>query len=115
MLALSDAVRSGAIPKTEIVLVVSDKPDAPGLALAQKRELKTAVVERRGLTRQEHDGKIISLLREHQTDLICLAGYMRLLSKSFVEIIAAEFSISIRACFLRFRDSRRTSRHSTTE
>jgi phosphoribosylglycinamide formyltransferase-1 len=85
MLALSDAVRSGAIPNAEIVLVVSDKPDAPGLALAQKRELKTAVVERRGLTRQEHDGKIISLLREHQTDLICLAGYMRLLSKSFVE------------------------------
>src|SRR5258705_2898517 len=85
MLALSDAVRSGAIPNAEIVLVVSDKPDAPGLAFARERELKTAVVERGGLTRQEHDGKIISILREHETDLICLAGYMRLLSKSFVE------------------------------
>ena len=85
MLALSDAIREGRIPGAEIVLIVSDQPNAPGLARARQRELKTVVIERRGRTREEHDAEIISALREHQTDLICLAGYMRLLSRAFVD------------------------------
>ena len=85
MLALSDAIQRGVIPHAEIALVVSDNADAPGLILARQRELNTVVIERRGRTRREHDNEIISALRKHETDLICLAGYMRLLSRGFVE------------------------------
>jgi len=85
MLALSDAIQRGVIPHAKIALVVSDNADAPGLILARERELNTAVIERRGRTRREHDNEIISALRKHETDLICLAGYMRLLSRGFVE------------------------------
>jgi len=85
MLALSDAIQRGTIPHAEIALVVSDNADAPGLILARQRELNTVVIERRGRTRREHDNEIISALRKYETDLICLAGYMRLLSRGFVE------------------------------
>jgi phosphoribosylglycinamide formyltransferase-1 len=85
MAALADAIRTGSIPNSEIAIVVSDQPDAAGLELAQKRGLKTAVIERRGRSREDHEREIISVLRDHQTDLICLAGYMRLLSPEFVE------------------------------
>jgi phosphoribosylglycinamide formyltransferase-1 len=85
MLALSDAIRQGSIPNAEIVLVVSDNARAQGLILAEERELNTIVIERRGRTREEHDNEILSALKNHETDLICLAGYMRLLSRGFVE------------------------------
>jgi phosphoribosylglycinamide formyltransferase-1 len=85
MLALSDAIRQGSIPNAEIVLVVSDNARAQGLILAEERELNTVVIERRGRTREEHDNEILSALKNHETDLICLAGYMRLLSRGFVE------------------------------
>jgi phosphoribosylglycinamide formyltransferase-1 len=85
MLALSDAIQRGTIPHAEIALVVSDNAQATGLILARQRELNTVVIERRGRTRREHDNEIISALRKHETDLICLAGYMRLLSRGFVE------------------------------
>jgi len=85
MLALSDAVNSGAIPNAEIAIVVSDKADARGLELAREREIETRVIERRARNREEHEREIISVLRERQVDLVCLAGYMRLLSPCFVE------------------------------
>jgi phosphoribosylglycinamide formyltransferase-1 len=85
MLALSDAVQQGSIPNAEIALVVSDNARAQGLIIAQQRELNAVVIERRGRTREEHDSEIISALRKHETDLICLAGYMRLLSRDFVK------------------------------
>lgn len=85
MLALSDAVREGTIPNAEIAIVVSDKATARGLELAAQRGIETRVIERRGRTREEHELEIISALREHQVDLVCLAGYMRLLSPCFVE------------------------------
>ena len=85
MLALSDAIRAGTIPNAEIAIVVSDKADAHGLELAKEREIETRVVERRGRNREEHEREIISVLREHEVDLICLAGYMRLLSPRFIE------------------------------
>ena len=85
MLALSDAIRQGSIPNAEIVLVVSDNARAQGLSLAEERELNTVVIERRGRPREEHDSEILSVLQKHETDLICLAGYMRLLSRGFVE------------------------------
>ena len=85
MLALSDAVRDGRIPNAEIAIVISDKPGARGLELAREREIETVAIERRGRTREEHEREIISVLREHRVDLICLAGYMRLLSPCFIE------------------------------
>ncbi|HEX8098071.1 MAG TPA: phosphoribosylglycinamide formyltransferase [Pyrinomonadaceae bacterium] len=85
MVALADAARGGRIPEAEIAAVVSDKAGAAGLALAAERGLKTLVIERRGRTREEHDREIGAALREHGVDLVCLAGYMRLLSPRFIE------------------------------
>jgi phosphoribosylglycinamide formyltransferase 1 len=84
MLALSDAVLDGSIAGAEIVLVLSDKPDARGLSAAHERGLKTAVVERRGRKREEHESEVLAVLGEHQVEIVCLAGYMRLLSPSFI-------------------------------
>ena len=84
MLAIDDAVRSGLIPNTEIVLVISDKKDAAGLAHARNRGLTTLLLERRGLSREEHEQKILAALQEHEVQILCLAGYMRLLSSNFI-------------------------------
>lgn len=85
MLALSDAIRDGRIPNAEIAIVISDKADARGLELARERGIETVVIGRRGRNREEHEREIISVLREHRVDLICLAGYMRLLSPCFID------------------------------
>lgn len=85
MLALSDAVGDGRIPNAEIAIVISDKPDARGLELARERGIETVAIERRGRTREEHEREIISVLREREVDLVCLAGYMRLLSPCFID------------------------------
>lgn len=85
MVALADAIQNGSIPDAHIVLVLSDQPDAKGLRVAQQRGIKTLVVERRGRKREEHDREIVSVLQDHKVDLICLAGYMRVLSPFFVE------------------------------
>jgi phosphoribosylglycinamide formyltransferase-1 len=85
MLALSDAVNDGRISNAEIAIVVSDKANARGLELARERGIETRAIERRGRTREEHEREIIAVLLEQQVDLVCLAGYMRLLSPCFVE------------------------------
>ncbi len=85
MLALSDAIDNGTIPNAEIAIVISDKAGAPGLAIAKERGIETLAIERRGRNREEHEQEIIAALRERHVDLICLAGYMRLLSPCFVE------------------------------
>lgn len=85
MLALAEAVRDGRIAETEIAVVVSDKPDAAGLARAQELGLKTEVVQRRGRTREDHDRETVDVLKSHQVDFVCLAGYMRVLSAYFLE------------------------------
>ena len=85
MLALSDAILAGTIPNAEIAIVVSDKASAQGLELANQRGIETRAIERRGRTREEHEREIIAVLRECHVDLVCLAGYMRLLSPCFVE------------------------------
>jgi phosphoribosylglycinamide formyltransferase 1 len=84
MIALSNAIENGTIPNAEIAIVISDKPGAPGLALAKERGIETVAIARRGRNREEHEQEIIDTLREHEVDLICLAGYMRLLSPCFV-------------------------------
>ncbi|HEV3469301.1 MAG TPA: phosphoribosylglycinamide formyltransferase [Pyrinomonadaceae bacterium] len=85
MLALADAARAGRIPGAEVAVVVSDQAGAAGLARAAERGLETVVVERRGRTREEHEREIIAHLRGRGVGLVCLAGYMRLLSPCFVE------------------------------
>ncbi len=84
MVALVDAVKSGEIPDSEVAVVISDKPQAAGLAKAKERGVETTVIERRGRTREEHDAEIIAELRSKSVELVCLAGYMRLLSPSFI-------------------------------
>ena len=85
MLALSDAINDGGIPNAEIAIVVSDKANARGLELARERGIEARAIERRGRTREEHEREIVAVLRDHQVELVCLAGYMRLLSPCFVE------------------------------
>lgn len=85
MVALVDAVKSGEIPDSEVAVVISDKLDAPGLAKARERGVETVVIERRGRSREEHDAEIIAELKKRDVDLVCLAGYMRLLSSSFIK------------------------------
>lgn len=85
MIALSDAVNDGRIPNAEIAIVVSDQSDAPGLDLAKERGIKTVVVERRGRSREEHDREIVAALKAREVEIVCLAGYMRLLSRYFLD------------------------------
>ena len=84
MLALADAVHEGRVPDAEIALVVSDQANAAGLQRANERGLKTIVIERDGRSREEHDRAIVAALQEHGVEIVCLAGYMRLLSSYFI-------------------------------
>jgi phosphoribosylglycinamide formyltransferase-1 len=88
MIALADAVQANRISNAEIALVVSDKSEAAGLLLAQDRGLETFVCEREGRKREEHESEIITALQASQIDLVCLAGYMRLLSRRFIDAFA---------------------------
>jgi phosphoribosylglycinamide formyltransferase-1 len=84
MVALVDAVQGGRVPSAEIAVVISDKPDAAGLERARERGVEAVVIERAGRKRAEHDAQIIDALRQRGVELVCLAGYMRLLSPEFV-------------------------------
>ena len=83
-LALSDAITAGKIP-ARIVLVVSNKPDAPGLTHAQERNYETVCVPSKGVKREAYDRQVVKELKARQVDVICLAGFMRLLSSWFVQ------------------------------
>jgi phosphoribosylglycinamide formyltransferase-1 len=85
MVALVDAVKSGEIPDSEISVVISDKANAAGLEKARERGVDTVVIERKGKTREEHDAAIIAELKNRGIELVCLAGYMRLLSCDFIQ------------------------------
>ena len=84
MLALAEAVRDGRIPEAEIAVVISDRAGALGLQRAAQRGLETLVIERRGRARVEHDRELLAALGTHEVQLVCLAGYMRLLSPEFI-------------------------------
>jgi len=85
MLALADAVDDGRIPHTQITVVISDQPTAAGLSKASERGIETLVIERRGRTREDHDREIVAALKSRNIDLVCLAGYMRVLSSVFLD------------------------------
>jgi phosphoribosylglycinamide formyltransferase 1 len=82
--ALADGVAAGRIPNAEIVLVVSNREDAPGIEKACTRRISTQVIPSKGLQREEYDRLVVASLREKQVDLVCLAGFMRLLSPYFI-------------------------------
>jgi phosphoribosylglycinamide formyltransferase 1 len=84
-LAIADAVACGKIPDAQIAVVVSNLADAPGLTAARERGLNAIAIEANGRKRAEHDQEIIATLQAHHVDLVCLAGYMRLLSPGFIQ------------------------------
>jgi phosphoribosylglycinamide formyltransferase-1 len=83
--AIADSVAAKKIPNARIAIVISNRSDAPGIEIARQRGLPTLVIPSKGKPREEHDRAIVSALQEKKVDLICLAGYMRLLSPWFVQ------------------------------
>jgi phosphoribosylglycinamide formyltransferase 1 len=83
-LAIADAIREGRLPNIEIAIVLSNVAEAPGIVAARDLNLPTAVFVSKGRPRAEHDADMIATLRNHNVDLVCLAGYMRLLSPEFI-------------------------------
>jgi len=81
--AIAENVEAGRIT-AEIALVVSNRPGAPGIVRAEQRRLKTLVLPSKGLEREEYDRQVVAALQAENVDLVCLAGYMRLLSPFFV-------------------------------
>ncbi len=82
--ALADSVASGRIPNAEIALVLSNREAAAGIDRAKSRGLTTRIIPSKGLEREAYDRLVVAALNEAKVDLICLAGYMRLLSPYFV-------------------------------
>ena len=85
MVALAEAARDGRIPNAEIAIVISDQTKAGGLVKAKELGLETLIVERRGRPRVEHDREVIAALQARHINLVCLAGYMRVLSREFID------------------------------
>ena len=83
-LAIARAIAAGQLANVEIGLVLSNVAGAPGLAAAHELGLATACLVSHGRPRAEHDADVITCLRQHRVDLVCLAGYMRLLSADFI-------------------------------
>jgi len=83
-LAIARSIREGRLPNVEIAIVISNVADAPGLAAARDLSLPHELLVSKGRPRAAHDADMIAALRAHNVDLVCLAGYMRLLSPSFI-------------------------------
>jgi phosphoribosylglycinamide formyltransferase 1 len=82
--AIADSIDAGRIADARIAVVISNRSDAPGVATARQRDLNAVVIPSKGRSREEHDREVVGTLTQHNVDLICLAGYMRLLSPWFV-------------------------------
>jgi len=87
-IAIADNIARGALA-AEIAVVISNRPEAPGVAAAQSRGLRTLIMPSKGpslqkLSREEHDRRVAAALAEAEVELVILAGYMRLLSPWFV-------------------------------
>src|SRR5712672_2057440 len=83
--AIADSIDADRITDARIVVVISNKPDAPGIVTARQRGLTAAVIPSKGRSRAEHDREVVAVLKQHNVELVCLAGYMRLLSPWFVQ------------------------------
>jgi phosphoribosylglycinamide formyltransferase 1 len=82
--ALADSIEAGRLPNTEIAIVMSNREGAPGIDKARARQIPTGVIPSKGLEREAYDRLVVTALQENKVDLVCLAGYMRLLSPHFV-------------------------------
>jgi phosphoribosylglycinamide formyltransferase 1 len=82
--ALADNIASSRIPGAEIAIVISNREGAPGVDRAKTRGIATRVLPSKGLERETYDRQVVAVLNDHRVDLVCLAGYMRLLSPYFV-------------------------------
>ncbi|MGH9805293.1 MAG: phosphoribosylglycinamide formyltransferase [Candidatus Acidiferrales bacterium] len=82
--AIADSVRDGRIPGAEIAVVLSNREGVQGIEKARERGLETRVIPSKGRQREEYDREVVAVLKEKQVDLVCLAGFMRLLSPYFV-------------------------------
>src|ERR1041385_5930584 len=83
--AIADSIEAGRIPDARISIVISNKADAPGVATARQRGLSALVIPSKGKAREEHDREVVASLKQYGVELVCLAGYMRLLSPWFVQ------------------------------
>src|SRR3954470_3520310 len=83
--AIAKNIAAGILPEARIAIVVSNKAEAGGLQIAQALGLNTVVIPSKGKQREEHDREIVAALQNQKVDLVCLAGYMRLLSPWFVQ------------------------------
>jgi phosphoribosylglycinamide formyltransferase-1 len=84
-LAIADNIASGRISQARIAVVISNVPEARGIEMARQRGLTTVVIPSKGKSREDHDREMVAVLKRHEVSLICLAGYMRLLSPWFVQ------------------------------
>jgi len=82
--ALADSVTCGRIPNAEIAIVISNQPNAPGLQKAEARGIAARMIPSKGLQREAYDRQVVAVLQEYKINLVCLAGYMRLLSPYFI-------------------------------
>jgi phosphoribosylglycinamide formyltransferase 1 len=83
--AIADSIAAGRIPDARVAVVISNKADAPGLAIARERGFEAFVISSKGKAREAHDREVAASLKQHGAELVCLAGYMRLLSPWFVQ------------------------------
>lgn len=83
--AIANNIVTGRIPEARIAVVISNKEDAKGVEIARQRGLTALVIPSKGKQREEHDREVVAALKQHKVDLVCLAGYMRLLSPWFVQ------------------------------
>ena len=88
--AIADSIDAGRIPNARIAVVISNRDDAPGLRTARERQLNACAIPSKGKVREQHDREVAAALFENQVDLVCLAGYMRLLSPWFVQQFPAK-------------------------
>ena len=82
--AIASNVVSGKISNAHIAIVISNRADAGGIEIARRLGLEASVIPSKGKTREDHDREVVAVLQGHKVDLVCLAGYMRLLSPWFV-------------------------------
>ncbi len=82
--AIANSIGAGRIPDARIAVVISNQPGARGLEIARQRGLNAVAIPSKGLEREAYDRLVAAELKKHEVDLVCLAGFMRLLSAYFV-------------------------------
>ncbi len=83
--AIANNVSSGKIRDARISIVISNRADAGGIETARRSKIESLVIPSKGKAREEHDREVVAALQQHKVELVCLAGYMRLLSPWFVK------------------------------